>query len=209
MRRSNGDRKVVRAGTASLSASGCTSQSPFRASRTPSDRQRLSVRIRSASSIGGGSTCGNQRSARSHRRCAPRLPVTATWPRSSRSSSITVTFRVPCQPLDFQVRTELSASSRDKRGPRRSSSRSTYLRKPAFFLRNSMPRRSHEYLPVRLRRIRARISGKSSIGRMNAPHSNSLRSCQRSRSSSATSNGPSRLQRTSRWGVATVAIGSI
>src|SRR6266542_1582962 len=44
---------------------------------------------------------------------------------------------------------------------------------------------------------------------MNAPCSNSLRSCHRRRSSSAVSNCPSRLQGTRCCGVATVAIGSI
>src|ERR1044072_8454974 len=44
---------------------------------------------------------------------------------------------------------------------------------------------------------------------MNASYSNSLRAFQSRRSSSAGSNGPSRLKRTSCCGVATVAIGSI
>ena len=72
---------------------------------------------------------------------------------------MTLTFRVPYQPCDFHVRTEVSTSSRESSGPRRSSSRKTCLRNAAFFRRNSVPRRSHAYLPVRLRRIRARING--------------------------------------------------
>ena len=56
--------------------------------------------------------------------------------------------------------------------------------------------------------IRARISGNASIGQMKAFHSNSFRSSQSSRSSSAGSKAlPRRLQRTSRCGGATVEIG--
>src|SRR5437870_8733679 len=44
---------------------------------------------------------------------------------------------------------------------------------------------------------------------MKAPYSKSLLSCHRRRSSSPVSKGPSRLQRTRCWGVATEAIGSI
>src|SRR5918995_1948005 len=53
------------------------------------------------------------------------------------------------------------------------------------------------------------MSGRSSIGQMKAFHSNSRRSFHRSRSSSARSSRPSRLQRTSCCGGATVEMGSI
>src|SRR5829696_6275546 len=57
--------------------------------------------------------------------------------------------------------------------------------------------------------MRARTSGRSSIGQMKAAHSKSLRSSHSSRSSSVASYGPRRLQSTSCCGVAMAAIGSI
>jgi len=58
--------------------------------------------------------------------------------------------------------------------------------KRAFVCRNSVARRSKEYLPLR-RRIRARTKGRSSIGQMYAFHSKSFFCFHRSRSSSARS----------------------
>jgi hypothetical protein len=129
-------------------------------------------------------------------------------PRPCSSSSISVTLRLPHQSCGSREIIRSASISRESSGPRRSSSRSRWRLKRAFVSRNSVPRRSYICLPRR-RRIRARISGKSSIGQMNAPHSNSLRSSHSSRSSSATSYGPSRLQSTSVCGVAMLEIGSI
>ena len=120
------------------------------------------------------------------------------------------TLRAPHQGCRSSRRArECSRMSRESIGPLRSSSRRMWRRRLACSRRNSFPIRSEAVRPGRRRRMRARSSGKSSAGQMKAFHSSSLRSSQSRRSSSATSNGPRRLQRTSCWGGATVEIGSI
>src|SRR5262249_52928553 len=149
-----------------------------------------------------------QRWGRSQTGCFPCRPTTATSPRPSSSSSISVTLRLPHQSCGSRETIRSASISRERSGPRSSSSRSTCCLKRAFVLRNSAPRISYICFPRR-RFIRATIRGRSSIGRMNAPHSKSLRSCQSRRSSSAVSNPPTRLQSTRGWGGATLEIGSI
>ena len=119
------------------------------------------------------------------------------------------TLRSPYQPCEAHVRTASPSISRESIGPLRSSSLRTKRLKRAFVSRNSAARRSCAYFPRRRRRIRARRSGSTSIGQMYAFHSMSFFSSHSSRSSSVLSYGPSRLQRTSCCGGATVEIGSI
>ena len=119
-----------------------------------------------------------------------------------------MTLRVHVQPLVSQLGDDRSSSSRESRGPRRSSSRNTYRRKPAFAFSHSFARRCHAYRPRAWPRISARISARSSRGQMRAAHSKSSRSSHSKRSSSLRSKPPRRLQRTRCWGAATVAIGS-
>src|SRR6266566_8012069 len=207
MRRSKGDRNVTLLGTGPSSASGCAHHSPF-SDFTPRARKRFSASSCLASGQDTLSASGYHRSARSHTRCLPRRPTIATTPRPSSSSSMSVTLRLPHHGCASRDTIRSASISRESNGPRSSSSRSRCRLKRAFRRRNSVPRCSYFALP-RLRRIRARMSGKSSIGRMNAPHSNSLRSSQSNRSSSAESYDPRRLHRTSRCGGATVEIGSI
>src|SRR3954469_8792665 len=208
MRRSNGERNVVRSGTCPSAASGCPCHLPF-TSRTPSARQRFSSSTSFASAHEIVSKpAGYQRSARSQTRCLPRLPTTATRPRPSSSSSMSVTLRLPHQSCGSRETIRSASISRDRSGPLRSSSRSRWRLKRALVSRKAAPRCSYIADP-RFRRMRAQMSGKSSIGQMNAPHSNSLRSSQSRRSSSAVSYWPSLLQSTSCCGGATLEIGSI
>ena len=71
------------------------------------------------------SVTGYQRSARSQSRCLPRRPATAISPRVCNSSSISPTCRMPHQAGCARAAIELSSSSRESSGPRRSSSRRT------------------------------------------------------------------------------------
>src|SRR3954451_523121 len=208
MRRSNGERNVVRSRTLPSAASGCICHSPF-TSRTPSARQRFSSSTSFASAHKTVSRpAGYQRSARSQTLCLPRRPTTATTPRPSSSSSMSVTLRLPHQSCGSRDTIRSASISRDSNGPLRSSSRSSWRLKRAVVSRKAVTRCSYIADP-RFRRIRAQMSGKSSIGQMNAPHSNSLRSSQSRRSSSAGSYGPSLLQSTSCCGGATLDIAAV
>ena len=182
MRRSNGDRNVTRLRIGPSSASGCACHSPF-SYLTPSERRRFSSSCRRASGQGMLSASGYQRSARSQSRCLPWRPATATTPRPSSSSSIRLTLRLPHQSCGSRDTIRSASISREGSGPRVSSSRSRCRLKRAFVRRNSVPCFSYVYVPRR-RRMRARMSGKSSIGQMNALHSKSLRSFHSRRSSS-------------------------
>src|SRR6266511_3843154 len=123
-----------------------------------------------------------------------------------RTSSISLTSRVPHQRCGSRFGSRSASRSRESIGPFRSRSRNTYRRKRAFACRKS---RTHALAVARRRRMRARTSARSSIGQMNASHSKSFRSFHISRSSSTTSNAPSRLKSTRCCGGATVEIGSI
>ena len=182
MRRSNGDRNVTRFGTGPSSASGCACHSPF-SYLTPSERERFSSSCRSGFGP-GDALCfripafgqvpesllalaaddGDDAAALEHLEHQADLAAPPPVVRVPGHHQVGLDLARGQWPTRFELAQQVPLEARvrpQELGP--------------LLLVLVLPRR---------RRMRARMSGKSSIGQMNALHSKSLRSFHSRRSSS-------------------------